>query len=155
MKKRMFIIILASILCVLLLINSCAQNDDWKTIDIDEYGKVDIPKDWTYSIVDEFLVIYSDSNQNNIALVQYRSGETVNGDFDNVAELIFIQDENFSNSSAITKYEVHYKDGSVAERYMLYFTGPNNYQSTEFICLDDSISEDTLKKIAKSFVMYE
>ena len=88
-------------------------------------------------------------------LVQYSNDARVNPYFDQIEESVWLEDENYSNSTGIIKTEVHYKDGSKAEMFKLYFTfaGPNGFKSAEFFCLDTSVSENTLKKIAKSYIM--
>ena len=144
------------VVLVLLFLNACSATDNGKTIEIKEYGSIKVPENWNFSIVDEFIYLSVDEsgNSKNI-LVQYRTDENINNDFATIEELTWLQDENFSNGACITKNKVTYQDGTSAEMFVLCFTGPNNYASTEIICLDTSISEDVLRKIAKSYTMYE
>lgn len=51
--------------------------------------------------------------------------------------------------------EVHSKDGWTEERFTLSFTGPNIDESTEFVCVDHAIPEDTVKQIARSYIVSE
>lgn len=144
------------IVLLLLFLNSCGQTGNWKMIEIEGYGSIKVPESWKISIVDEFIYFSTEENgdSKNI-LVQYRSDKNINKHFAEIEELMWLEDENFSNCTSVTKSEVHYRDGSSAEMFSLCFTGPNNYESTEFFCLDNSISEDILKKIANSYIMCE
>lgn len=143
---------LICIFIVLLFLNSCGSTDNWKMIEIEGYGSIKVPEVWEFSIVDEFIYLSTEeSGGSKNILVQYRANHNTNKHLAEIEESIWLQDENFSNGACVTKSEVHYQDGSSAEMFILYFTGPNIDESTEFFCLDNSISEDTLKKIAKSY----
>lgn len=156
MNKKNICMISIFIVLLLLFSNSCGPTDNWKMIEIEGYGSIKVPEIWKFSIVDEFIYLSSEeSGDSKDVLVQYRSDKNINKHFAEIEELVWLQDENFSNGTCITKSEVHYQDGASVEMFTLYFTGPNVYESTEFFCLDNSISEDTLKKIAKSYIMCE
>lgn len=149
-------ICLIGILIVLLFLNACGTTDNWKLIEIEKYGSIKVPKNWKFSIDDEFVYFsLEESGDSKNILVQYRSDKNINKYFAEVEELVWLQDENFSNGACITKNEVHYQDGSSVEMFSLYFTGPKINESMEFFCLDNSISEDTLRKISKSYIMCE
>lgn len=147
-----------SILIVLLflVLAACGQIDGWKTAQIGKYGSIQVPESWKISTADEFIYFSLEENGGSKdVLVQFRSDENINEYFAEIEELVWLRDENFSNSAGIMKQKAYYQDGSSAEIFALHFTGPNAYESTEFLCVDGSVSEDTLKKIAKSFIMSE
>ncbi|MBQ9847361.1 MAG: hypothetical protein IJO58_06095 [Clostridia bacterium] len=150
MKKLVSVILIS---CLLLLC-SCNSTEGWKTIKIENYGSIKVPENWEFSVVDGYMYISSnESGESKNVLVQFRDDVNNNKEFDDIEDFQDIVGEFFSNSTGITKYKVLYKDGSSAEKFVLYFTSSDDYKSTEFICLDDSVSEDVLKKIAKSYVM--
>ncbi|MBQ9957583.1 MAG: hypothetical protein IJO89_00890 [Clostridia bacterium] len=150
MKKLVSVILIS---CLLLLC-SCNSTEGWKTIKIENYGSIKVPENWEFSVVDCYMYISSnESGESKNVLVQFRDDVNNNKEFDDIEDFQDIVGEFFSNSTGITKYKVLYKDGSSAEKFVLYFTSSDDYKSTEFICLDDSVSEDVLKKIAKSYVM--
>lgn len=152
-KKHAYLI---AIFIVLLCLNACGSTGNGKMIEIEGYGRLEVPESWNYSSVDGFIYLSSEeSGDRKNVLVQYRSDEDINEYFSEIEELVWLQDENFSNGACVTKIEIHYRDGSTAETFSLCFTGPNNYESTEFLCLDNTVSEDTLKRAAKSYVMCE
>lgn len=159
MKKVMYLIgvlvILIVFVClVLLILDPYIIPNDWQNIEIEKYGSFKVPGSWEVSIIGGYMYISSEENgESKNILVQYRDNGNINPDFAQIEELIWMWDENFSNSTGITKYQVRYKDGSSAEMLTLYFTESDVSGSTEFLCLDDSISESTLKKIANSYIM--
>ena len=154
MNKKVTSLIGIFVVFLILFLNACGSTDDWKMVEIEGYGSIKVPKEWTASVKDGYmyLSVGDEGNSKNV-LVQYRSDINTNEHFDDVEDFVWLQDENFSNSAGITKNQVHYADGTTAELFVLYFTGPNDYKSTEFICVDKSVSEKTLRKITKSFDM--
>ena len=147
-------ILIIAVCLVLLILEPYIVPNDWKNVEIGGYGSFKVPESWDVSIADEFIYISSEKNgESKNILVQYRDNGKINPAFVQIEELIWMWDENFSNSTGITKYQVRYKDGSSTEMLALYFTGPDISGSTVFLCLDDSISESTLKRIANSYIM--
>ena len=154
MNKKFMCLICVLIAALSIFLISCNSTEGWKTIKIENYGSIKVPENWEFSVVDGYMYISSnESGESKNVLVQFRDDVNNNKEFDDIEDFEWIVDENFSNSTGITKYKVLYKDGSSAEKFALYFTSSDDYKSTEFICLDDSVSEDILKKIAKSYVM--
>lgn len=149
---------LTGILVVLLMLflNACVSKNNWKTVEIEGYGNIKVPQEWNASVVDGYMYLSAENgNDRKSVLIQHYFDKDVNAYFSDVEEFIWLQDENFSNSAGIIKKQVHYTDGTTAELFTLYFTEPNDLDLTEFICVDKSVPEDTLRKIAKSFVMCE
>ena len=70
--------------------------------------------------------------------------------FCNIEDREWVIDENYSNGASVIKYKVFFEDDSSTEIYCLRFGAST---SLEFYCLDPSVSEDTLKKIANSYTM--
>ena len=151
-KKK--ICLIALVLAVFFL-NACGIPDDWKTIEIEGFGNIQVPESWEVSIKDGFTYIFSEEGgeKTNI-LVQYwyirDTGNKTNEIFLGIEEVVHRYGEVFSNSAYIGKSEVYYQDGSSEEMFDLEFTGPN-YDTTIFYCMDDTISEDTLRMVAKSY----
>lgn len=142
----------AVMVIALLLLAACGQTEKGKRVDIAEYGSIAIPDDWSSSNVDGFIC-FEDRDSAKV-LVQYRSGEEINGYFANIKTITLLQDENFSNSAGITKYKVEYQDGSSEELFAVCFSG-DNYKSTEFLCINTFVTEDILREIAKSYSIYK
>ena len=143
MKKT--VILVSVILCLFCMI-SCST-EIWTSVEIAGYGSIKIPQDWTYELVDDFMYFSSEENgcSKNV-LSQYRDDISINEHFSEIKDLVWLEDENFSNSASITKYQVYYMDGVSEEIFALCFTGSSDYKSTEFFCLDNSVSESLLKK---------
>ena len=120
---------------------------DWQTVEIDDYGTIRLPKEWKISTVDGFMYITSDEREESgYILIQSYDNMEMNTYFAGIEDKEFMRDINFSNSAAVTKYKIYYKNGTVGEMFCLDF-----YDAPDFYCVDNSISEKTLKKIAQSF----
>lgn len=120
---------------------------DWQTVEIDDYGTIRLPKEWKISTVDGFMYITSDEREESgYILIQSYDNMEMNTYFAGIEDKEFMSDINFSNSAAVTKYKINYKNGTVGEMFCLGF-----YDAPDFYCVDNSISEKTLKKIAQSF----
>ena len=127
---------IALVVLFLLILSSCGSIDNCKTIEIDGYGIIKVPEKWEYSMVDGFIYLsFEENGLSKHVLVQYRSDKNINDQFSDIEEFVMLKDENFSNSTGITKNEVHYLDGSSLEMFSLSFTGSDDYKSTEFLCL--------------------
>ena len=151
MKKTIYFISMIMV-ASLLFLNACGQSDNWDYVDIEGYGSIKVPASWTACAINEYIYFSSEeSGASSNILVQYRSDESINEYFADIENMTWLQDENLSNGACITKYNINHQDGSSEELFALYFTGPDDYKSTEFLCLDDSLSEETLRKIAKSY----
>lgn len=145
----------AILVLLMLLLAACNSNDSWKLVEIEGYGSIKVPKEWIVSVSDGHMYFSMENSGNNKnILVQYRSSDkNENEYFSDVKEIVSLQGEVFSNSAGITQEKIYYQDGTSAELFVLWFTGPYDYESTEFICVDSTVSEKTLRKIARSFVM--
>ena len=148
-KYSVAIIVIASVL----FLNACGQIGDVTSVDLEGYGSIKVPGDWTVSTVDGFT--YFTAADGSYTLVQYRSDEAVNVYFSDIENMIWLKDENFSNSTGIIKYKIEYQSGVSEELFAVYFFGPDNYESTEFLCLNNSLPEDTLREIVKSYNVSE
>lgn len=154
MKKKFIYSISIFLISLLLLVSSCSSPSNWQTVAIDGYGTIKVPEDWKVSIIDDYIFFSTEINgEEKYALIQYDKSEleTSNKYFSGIKEFVFLYDENFSNSTGVTRNKVIYNDGSSKEMYEMYLTSSNTWNSTVFICVDDSVSEDTLRTIAKSY----
>lgn len=125
---------------------------DIKTVVIDGYGSISVPKEWSTTVVDGFLHISRVENGEGMdVLVQYDGEDGINPQFANIAGFELIQDTNYSNSAGCGKEKVRYSDGSTDELIILRLTGYENEESTLLICVDKSISERQIRKITKSY----
>ena len=164
MKKNAHCFIM--IIVLLIFLTSCDATENWKTIEINGYGNIKVPGNWEYSVVDGFEHFsLTDSKDNTPILIQYSreddKGDTEEYDveyneyFADIEDMIWVYDEFYSNGTGIIKYKVCYHEGNSRELFVLelYRDIPTSDvpKLTEFICVDDSVPEETLKKIAKSF----
>lgn len=163
MKRR--IICLISIALALLLLSSCGVPDSWQTVELEGVGNFRAPETWKISIIDGFMFISSEeSGESKNVLVQYTYFEwgygkgftkfDTNKYFDDIEDHEFISGTAFSNETTVDRYRFQYKDGSTAEMFLVSFTNFHRsgiQKTAEFLCLDDSISESILEKIANSF----
>lgn len=160
MKKKFIYSISIFLISLLLLVSSCSSPSNWQTVAIDGYGTIKVPEDWKVSIIDDYMYfsIKKDGDEKYV-LIQYDKSEleTSNKYFAEIKEIISIEGEIFSNSAGINKDNIVYNNGDNSLKFLLYFTRPDpyNYGDTTFICLDDSISEETLRLISNSYKMYE
>ena len=135
----------------LLILCSCNQTENWESVTLQGHGSIKVPEDWEYSVIDGFLYFSSNSSgESKNTLVQYSTGLCVNEYFCNIEDREWVIDENYSNGASVIKYKVFFEDDSSTEIYCLRFGAST---SLEFYCLDPSVSEDTLKKIANSYTM--
>lgn len=165
MKRR--IICLISIALALLLLSSCGVPDSWQTIELEGVGNFRAPETWKISIIDGFMFISSEENgESKNVLVQYTYSELdiyvyecytkfdINKYFEDIEVREFISGTAFSNETTVCRYRFQYKDGSTAEMFLVSFSNFDRSgieKEAEFLCLDDSISESILEKIANSF----
>lgn len=163
MKRR--IICLISIALALLLLSSCGVPDSWQTVELEGVGNFRAPETWKISIIDGFMFISSEeSGESKNVLVQYTYSEWEHGKgftkfdtnkyFDDIEVREFISGTAFSNETLVDRYRFQYKDGSTAEMFLMCFSNFHKsgvVKEAEFLCLDDSISESILEKIANSF----
>lgn len=165
MKRR--IICLISIALALLLLSSCGVPDSWQTIELEGVGNFRAPETWKISIIDGFMFISSEENgESKNVLVQYTYYELdiyececftkfdTNKCFEDIEAREFISGTAFSNETTVGRYRFQYKDGSTAEMFLVSFANFHRSgieKTAEFLCLDDSISESILEKIANSF----
>lgn len=165
MKRR--IICLISIALALLLLSSCGVPDSWQTVELEGVGNFRAPETWKISIIDGFMFISSEENgESKNVLVQYTYSELdiyvcecytkfdTNKYFDDIKDFEGMGGVNYSNSTSVIKYRFQYKDGSTAEMFLVSFENFHKsgvVKEAEFLCLDDSISESILEKIANSF----
>lgn len=158
MKKRLEICLMTLVL--LLTIAGCKPNyEGWKEVEIANCGTLKIPEEWMKCEYDGKIYFTDrplDEPDCNIYFFQITDFEQDTTIFsDNIQWGKFLSSENYSNSSGISTdrllidglaQDVHgfsligwdYSDDSVSQLF--------------FYTLDTSIDEDTIRKIAKSFV---
>ena len=126
MKKLKYIFgVLAILLLVVLLLNFCGVVPyNWKTVNTGDFGRFRVPENWDISIIDGYTYISSNENgERKDILIQYASGGYTNPYFDDIEELVWLQDEWFSNSAGMINYEIRYKNGSSVKIWALEFWG--------------------------------
>lgn len=157
MKKTKSTICIMLVLLILFL-TACRATAGWQTATIYSYGTIKLPDDWqvTKTIDDGFMTItVGEDEDGKCVFVQYDSAGEVNPYFDDVEERDTLYGEIFSNSAFIAKEKFVYKDGTAEELFTLEFTEPKDLDLIKFVCVDKSVPEDTLREIAKSYVMAE
>lgn len=155
-KTTMLICLTITILVLAVAFFAFHGTMDIKTVVIDGYGSISVPKEWSTTVVNGFLHITRDENGEKVdVLVQYSSKGTLNSEFSDIADLVYIGNGTaYSNSAEYGKEKICYSDGSSNEMFVLtfdFFDNTENYDFTKFICVDKSISEDQIQKITKSF----
>ncbi len=141
------------IILLSLYLTSCGTPNNWQTVEIKDFGNMKVPENWKLSTKNGFIYFsVQEGSENKNVFAQYSNAEGINPNFAKIEKFDWLQDENFSNSTGVIKNKVFYEYGTSVELYTVYFTGSNVEDVTEFLCLDDSVIEDTLKKIAKSYV---
>ena len=143
---------------LILFLMGCSVTIGWQTVALYRCGTIKLPSEWeiTKTIHDGYMTLSVDSDdESKNVLVQYESDGEVSPYFDDVQKRETLYSEGFSNSACIAKEKFIYKDGTAEELFTLEFTEPNDLDLIKFVCVDKSVSEDTLRKIAKSFVMAE
>lgn len=159
-RIRKIFTICISLLILMLSMTSCAIDSgkvfdfvflgvpmDWQEVDLGDYGSARMPKDWNISTVDGFMYISSDkTEESGCILVQTSGNSGGNAYFSRIESREWMRDIHFSNGSSVTKYEIYYEDGTLGEMFCVEF-----YGAPDFYCVDNSISEKTLEKIAQSF----
>lgn len=127
---------------------------NWQTIQLDECGTFMVPNDWKKMEKEGFIAFKNTSN--NVLMVQvgkrigYYFDDAIydtNKDYD-IKVLEPIYSEVFSNSAAYgtNKYEAN---GSVIRLFSVSFDNMNSGAS--FVFIDQSVSEEIIRKIAISF----
>ena len=155
--KKIYIFSLIMVI-ILLFTSSCGIPENWNTVEIDGYGTIKVPEDWKVSIIDDYMYFSTEVNgEEKYVLIQYDKSELEisNKYFSEIKDMISVQGEVFSNSASIIKKKIVYNNGDNSINFLLDFPIPNpyNYRYTTFICVDDSISEETLRKIGNSYDM--
>ena len=128
----------------------------WKTIEINNYGIIKIPKNWEHVREDGLNYIYKDGN---LIMAEYTMPNEYdeNEFYDKYHGTYFYKDylnevyntENFSSSWRLYSFEYEKKE---IERYVLLFF--NEVKDVNFMIWDTGVSEHTLSKIACSYRIY-
>lgn len=124
---------------------------DWPRVELEGYGSICVPEGWEVTTVDGFIYVYSneDGERRNIFI---QSGRDIKendyfSDIDSWEELTSVL---FGNGSQLYKAKINYKDGSSQEMFYLKLQLDTVGEKIYLYCVDDSISEKTLRKIVKS-----
>ena len=151
-KIIIFVFTLLLSLSLLLFLSTCGTPSDWKEIEIENYGYIKAPANWELCFVDGFAYIYRmENDEKKNVLVQYANDSGVNPCFSEIKDMVWILDENFSNSAAFSKKRICYNDGLTSEMFVLTFYDVEISECVAFICIDNSVSEDTVRTITKHF----
>ena len=124
---------------------------DWPIVELEEYGSIYVHKEWEVTAVDCCIYVYSneDGERRNIFV---QSGRDIkeNNYFSNIDSWEEINSVLFGNGSQLYKAKINYKDGSSQEMFYLKLQLDTVGEKIYLYCVDDSISEKTLRKIVKS-----
>lgn len=156
MKK---IVQLLIVILLIVLFASCSEEyaDDWKKIEIDDCGILAIPSDWIFFEEDGYYYI---TDQNDVPIMIQTYSNVVDTDmdkinsvtesnkyYDDVKEIKSVRSEVLSNGVCYG-VSLMRRDGKDSERYMLELY---NDKTVVFVVWSDTVTEELLVKIAKSF----
>ena len=131
---------------------SFSQSNNTQKIDIQNIGSLYVPKDWKVSYEDNTICFISEQTHYYMigCLQDFGSGNGYNHpyliDFEK-GEII--SSEVYSNSVIVSENECTINGESIIKRFMSCYV--TSAKRLNFIVLDDSITNDTLEKIGKSF----
>lgn len=135
----------------LLLCGCSSETDDWKILNIEECGTIQIPNDWEYSFRDG--IIYITSNEKPIMISYERTGKSeTNYFFSNFKYVDISTSAVLSNGAIYGKAKYYYLDNEI-ERYYLNLGETKNGELVEFLVWDKDMNEQLLLKIAKTFTL--
>lgn len=152
-------IVACVLVCVLIFgAAGCASYnyDGWNDLAIDSCGTLKIPPNWQTYIVDDLLYIV-DENKKPVMIQTHSHAGIEDGDFGEVESnaffeevrcLKFVSGEVFSNGAFYGRVTVE-KNGMQSQQYILEFEGATR---VSIVVWDDTIEDELVKKIAKSFV---
>lgn len=158
MKK---VILIFSLLISVFIFSSCSNNNDWKTIEVFDFGTIKIPDEW-YQSEYNGKVYFSDKTNDEVCLFQSNSfaGDSENETGDVESNIVYDEFQNImctksnvlSNSAIYGECRVS-ADGNQENKHFVEF-----YYSDDscilFISTDNSVTDDIIKKIAESYTAY-
>lgn len=159
MKRIKLSIILLMMMIASILCNSCSYCG-WQKIDVAGIGTFKVPQGWIYT-QEENVGYFTDKpiyeKTFRIYLIGTINNDHIGGDykapyelFDNTEYSALISSAVFSNS-AIYGQEEYIVDNSKQTKFFISLNGSN--KSLDLLAWDDLVYENTVIKIAKSFLM--
>lgn len=163
MHMKKVVLLLVSLL-MLTMVFACDKGDipydDWKRIEINDCGSIEIPSEWSYFYEDGKLYIV-DENAEPV-MIQSDNRKVYEGDsnkfYGNYKKIELIDGENYSNSSTyeISKFLLDDKEVEL-QSINLYVLSRGSLldKDVNLIVWKTDIGEKVVKKIAKSYDMLE
>ena len=163
MHMKKVVLLLVSLL-MLTMVFACDKGDipydNWKRIEINDCGSIEIPSEWSYFYEDGKLYIV-DENAEPV-MIQSDNRKVYEGDsnkfYGNYKKIELIDGENYSNSSTyeISKFLLDDKEVEL-QSINLYVLSRGSLldKDVNLIVWKTDIGEKVVKKIAKSYDMLE
>ena len=132
----------------------------WKTIYIEDCGKLKIPEEWSY-FVEEDKVYIIDEEQKPVMIETFSypgPSDWEHGEMDEnkyyseIVSLVCLQSQVFSNSAVCGTYLMEV-DGEKTKKYFLSLENEDSTVINDLIVWDPTIDLKQVKKIAQSFEM--
>ena len=157
MKK---VVLIFSLLISVVIFSSCSNNKDWKTVDVLDFGTIQIPAEW-YQSEHNGKIYFSDKTNDEVCLFQSYSfaGDSENETGDVESNIVYDEFQNImctksnvlSNSAICGECQVS-GDGNLENSHFVEFYIDDSY--ILLISADNSITDDIIKKIAESYTAY-
>ena len=160
MHMKKVVLFLVSLL-MLTMVFACDKGDipydNWKRIEINDCGSIEIPSEWSYFYEDGKLYIV-DENAEPV-MIQSDNRKVYEGDsnkfYGNYKKIELIDGENYSNSSTYEVFKFLLDDKEVELQNIKLFVDPDEEtlldKDVNLIVWKTDIGEKVVKKIAKSF----
>ena len=163
MHMKKVVLFLVSLL-MLTMVFACDKGDipydNWKRIEINDCGSIEIPSEWSYFYEDGKLYIV-DENAEPV-MIQSDNYKVYEGDsnkfYSNYKKIESVYNEGFSNSSMyeISKFSLDDKEVELRSINLCVFSGDALLdKDVNLIVWKTDIGEKVVKKIAKSYDMLE
>lgn len=148
MKK---VICFIFIIFTVILCSCSSDTDNWKTICIENCGTMKIPNNWTFFIENDIMYIMDGKNPVMISCERTGKKES-NLYFTDYQYIDFISSAVLSNDPIYGKAKYLYKGEEIERYYLNLGETIHDEEIVEFVVWEQKMSEETLIKIAKTFI---
>ena len=157
MKK---VILIFSLLISVFIFSSCSNNNDRKTVEILDFGTIQIPAEW-YQSEHNGKIYFSDKTNDEVCLFQSYSfagdSENETGDvesnivYDEFQNIMYTKTNVLSNSATYGECKVS-ADGKLKKSLFVELYSDDS--CILFVSVDNIVTDDIIKKIAESYTAY-
>lgn len=146
MKKFLMVIMV-----MILFLSACSsETENWKVVEIKGCGIIKIPNEWDCFVQDDVIYIMEDEKPKMISYKRTDQNES-NAYYTNFKYIDFTTSAVLSNSAIYGKAKYLYLDKEI-ERFYLDLGETTSGEWIEFLVWDETVSEELLISIAKTFV---